>query len=540
MEEPTRLQKTVKAALFVDFDNIYIGLRKIHSTRAAEEFATNPARWLAWFEQGMPTRETEGERTLCKRALLLRLCYLNPEMFGKFRPDFTRSAFKVVDCPALTQHNKNSTDIHMVMDILDAQMKYEHIEEFIILSGDSDFTPVLLRLRLFDRRTAILTAGPASQSYKSASDLVISEDVFVEDGLGLRPERVRREPAAAARPNPDGGDAAGVLDAMAQRLCERAGAQGSVPATALRGVYRQFPNFAASGNWLGFNSLVDLTRELTRRRPAMHMADCYVDGKKTWEVRPGLAPAQQESTPAPQERAPAPHAAPAVAAALDEKILARVGELVAASPSPINMATVAADVIKNVGQEVLTTQWAGAGSFKELLRKAKAGGFVVATSSDAPGYLYDPARHAPPPAAPPPAALPDAPEGWEEYPEELSAFARRVSRLTGAPPLRPEGYAVVFKALEDELKEEGYFLSSTSRAVRDRCALRGHPVSRKDTSFILKGVTYGGHDFDANPSANTARTFAQVFRREVHRLCKSAQLDLSAEEQGLLGQWIRT
>ena len=526
MEESSLFPRKVKAALFIDFDNIYSGLRKIHSTKAADEFAYNPTRWLAWFEQGMPSRDTEGESVLNRRALLLRLCYLNPDLFGKYRAYFTRSAFKVVDCPTLTQQNKNSTDIHMVMDILDA-LKYRHFEEFIILSGDSDFTPVLLRLRLFDRRTAILTPGPAAQSYKAASDLVISEDLFIEEGLGLRPERVKR--TLIETPSAGNGEE-NVLDAMARRVYERAVATGSVPAVALPGIYRQFPSFAASGNWLGFYSLLDLTRELVRRRAGMHVADCYADGKKSWEVRLGLMSAGEECAPEP-----APSATQDGVGALDKKILARVGELVAASPSPVSMAAAAADVIKNVGQEVLTTQWAGAGSFKDLLRSANSGGFAVATSTDGPGYLYDPARHTLPAAA-----LPDTPEEWEGYPEELSAFARRVSRVTGAPLLRPEDYAVVFKALEDELREEDYFLGSTSRNVRDRCALRGHPVSRNYLSFILKGITYGGHDFNEKPRASTAETFAQVFREQVHRLCKSAQLDLSGEEQGLLEQWIRT
>jgi hypothetical protein len=441
VDEP-RPPGKVKAALFVDFDNIYTGLKKVHP-KAADEFATNPARWLAWFEQGMPTRETEGEAARDRRALLLRLCYLNPVTFGKFRPYFTRSAFRVVDCPPLTQQNKNSTDIHMVMDILDALRHDTRFDEFILLSGDSDFTPVLLRLRLFDRGTVILMPGPVAQSYKAASDLVISEDVFIEEGLGLRPERVRRPPVAA-------------------------------PAA---------PPLAAT--------------------PAPSPA--------TTPAQPGAA-----------------------AGALGKKILARVSELVAASPTPVTMAAAAADVIKSVGPEVLSTQWAGAGSFKELLRSAKTKSFQIATSTDSPGYLYDPARHSLQASAPP-----DSQEEWEGHPEELSAFAHRVSRVTGAPLLRPEEYALVFKALEDELKEEGYFLSSTSRAVRDRCALRGQPVSRKDVSFILKGVTYGGHEFGENSSDDNAETFAQVFRENVLKLCKNAQLELSDEEMKLLGQWIR-
>ncbi|HEX6183083.1 MAG TPA: NYN domain-containing protein [Pyrinomonadaceae bacterium] len=442
MDEATEPHDRVKAALFVDFDNIYSGLRKIHP-KAAEEFATNPARWLAWFDQGMPSREADGVGSRRRRDLLLRHCYLNPRAYGAYRADFTRSAFRVVDCPPLTQQNKNSTDIHMVMDILDALSHRTHFDEFIILSGDSDFTPVLLRLRLYDRRTVILTPGPAAQAYKAASDHVISEDMFIEEGLGLRPERTRRAPAAR---------------------------------------------------------------------------------------QPGAAPA------------PTPPVAPAgTSDALKEKVIARLNELVAASASPIDMASAAADVIKHVGAEVLTTQWAGAGSFKELLRGAAAKGSRIMIAPYGPGYVYDPARHTLPSSAQPkqPPALPDAQESWEGHPEKLSAFARRVSRLTGAPPLKPEEYALVFKALEDELREESYFLSSTSRAVRDRCNLRGLPVSRSHISYILKGIAYGGHDYEENASANNAEALGQMFREQVLKLCKSAQLDLSGDEQRLLERWIK-
>lgn len=526
MDESPQIYVTIKAALFVDFDNIYSGLRKIHP-KAAEEFATDPARWLAWFEQGMPSREVDGTGPRRRRSLLLRHCYLNPRAFGGFRADFTRSAFKVVDCPPLTHQNKNSTDIHMVMDILDALQLETHFDEFIILSGDSDFTPVLLRLRLYDRRTVILTPGPASQAYKAASDHVVNEDVFIEEGLGLRPERVRRVPAPTTAAQHTDDVEEWVLDAMARKVYERVAADGAVPAASLPAIFGQFPKFRSSSNWLGFYSLIDLTRELTRRRPEMYVAECVVDGNESWELRPSAA------TPARQEDAAGAPATVAVDG-LSEKILARVAELVDASPSPVDMAAAAWDVINNVGPEVLSTQWAGAGSFKDLLRAAGPRGFEIATAPYGSGYLYDPSRHVPPANA-----VPDPQEKWEGYTDEMLSLARRVGRVTGSPPLNPGEYAVVFKALEDELKEESYFLTSTSRAVRDRCALRGHPLSRRDISFIFKGITYGGHDFEEKLLANTAETFAQVFREQVLKLCKDAQLELSGDEQKLLEQWIR-
>ena len=126
--EPAR---RIKTALFVDFDNIYVGLDKI-DPEAAQSFATYPARWLAWIEHGMPSRENGAGAQAQQRAILIRRCYLNPKLFYNFRPYFTRSAFSVVDCPPITQRGKNSTDIQMVMDILDLMNHPTRFDEFIL------------------------------------------------------------------------------------------------------------------------------------------------------------------------------------------------------------------------------------------------------------------------------------------------------------------------------------------------------------------------------------------------------------------------
>ena len=166
----------VRAALFVDFDNIYLGLQREDPT-AAEQFATDPGQWLRWLQEKLPLDYVgEGAGAQTRRKILFRRCYLNPSQFGRFRPYFTRSAFEVVDCPPLTSGGKTSADIQMVMDILDALGHTTRFEEFIILSGDADFTPVLLRLSKHDRRSAVLAVGPASVAYKAACDLLIDQE----------------------------------------------------------------------------------------------------------------------------------------------------------------------------------------------------------------------------------------------------------------------------------------------------------------------------------------------------------------------------
>src|SRR5436190_11740885 len=93
----------------------------------------------------------------------------------------------------------------MVMDVLDALEHRTRFDEFILLSGDSDFTPLLLRLRAYDRRTAILAVGVAAAAYRAACDVMLTEETFIEQALqitgqddGLLPDRAGVPPRPAA------------------------------------------------------------------------------------------------------------------------------------------------------------------------------------------------------------------------------------------------------------------------------------------------------------------------------------------------------
>lgn len=176
-------QEHRRCALFIDFDNMYLGL-KYDSKDAAERFATNPGRWLSWIEKSLPGFSadpgSEGNR-----RLIVRKCYLNPGPFGKYRTYFARHGFTVVDCPALTTMGKNSADIVMVMDILDTLNQDLRIDEFILMSADADFTPLFIRLRANDRRTTAIISTPVAAAYRGACDLVVEEGTFVSEGLGI-------------------------------------------------------------------------------------------------------------------------------------------------------------------------------------------------------------------------------------------------------------------------------------------------------------------------------------------------------------------
>jgi hypothetical protein len=180
----------MKSALFVDFDNVYSGLRKMDAA-VADRFARQPIEWINWLAKSLVLPEHSREGAL--RRLLVRRCYLNPVLYQKFRPSFNRAGFEIVDCPPMTSEGKTSTDIHMVLDIVDLLQHEARYDEFIVFSADADFTPVLRKLRRWDRRTTVLAIGFPSAAYQASADLLIEPDVFVRDALGFADDE---EPAA--------------------------------------------------------------------------------------------------------------------------------------------------------------------------------------------------------------------------------------------------------------------------------------------------------------------------------------------------------
>ena len=508
----------VRTALFIDFDNIYLGLQR-EDPAAAEQFATDPTRWLLWLQDKLPHQEGDNNR---KRKILFRRCYLNPSQFGRFRPYFTRAAFEVVDCPPLTSGGKTSADIHMVMDILDTLGHPTRFDEFILLSGDADFTPVLLRLSKHDRRSAILAIGPASVAYKAACDLLIDQDTFLEDAIGAAPSQTSR--AAAAGPSSNTAMSE-LLLSIADMVYERASTSGELVATELPPIFREFSEFTSSTNWLGFNSLRNMTMAVVSTRRDLMM----IDGDP-WRVGL-LAEGEESDTPEagqePGRPAPSPrHLSATDRGRLIEEILAYVRSVVESSDSAVPMARAAQMVISRFGEQVLASRWAGAGTFRDLLEGRENPGFAI--SALKPGYIYDPSRHQLP--------IDGRPEEMVGDPE-LNALAYRVHQLTDTPYLTRGDYARVFRLTAEEVNQHGYFLTRTSKAVRDRCIEEGSPIARASVNFILRGITFGGHRFGQN-GVEEPVALGSCFFRNVVSLCDTAGIALDPAEAEIIEDWI--
>ena len=174
----------MRSAVFVDFDNVFSQLRQLQP-EAAERFARHPSEWIGWLTTSLPLPQPAPEGDA--RRLLVRRCYLNPNWYQAYRHAFLRAGFEIVDCPPVTSQGKTSTDIHMVLDIIDVLQAETRCDEFIVISADADFTPVLRRLRRHDRRTTVLAIGFPSAAYQASADLLIDERIFLRDALGFGP-----------------------------------------------------------------------------------------------------------------------------------------------------------------------------------------------------------------------------------------------------------------------------------------------------------------------------------------------------------------
>lgn len=185
--------RRISTAVFVDFDNVYLGLRNL-DPGAAQAFASNPGAWLDALTAG---EDDDGGFT---RRFLVRKCYLNPTReFAQYRSEFTRAGFEVVDCPSLTQQGKSGADINLVLDAVDALGSTTRFDEFLVLSADADFTPLLRRFRAADRRVTVVTAGLAASAYRAVADVVITGDSFAALVLAALPT-ASAEPGAPATP----------------------------------------------------------------------------------------------------------------------------------------------------------------------------------------------------------------------------------------------------------------------------------------------------------------------------------------------------
>jgi hypothetical protein len=522
MEMVSKNTTQMKSALFIDFDNIYITLEN-QDKQAAEKFATNPDRWLGWLERQLPMNYPGS--TFTSRRILIRRCYLNPNSFSEYRPQFIRSACEVIDCPPLTAQGKTSTDIHMVMDMLDALNHDTYFDEFIIFSGDADFTPVLLKIRKHARYSAVLSVGYSSPAYRAACDQLIKENAFLETALGINYQDDEHE-----YDNNTGADKVDkkLLKSIADRVHEAAMLPTGIPANDLPAIYKEFSGFKKSIHWLGYKSLRRLTQAIIELHPDL----IILEDEDSWSVaRKVFAGFLSDN-----EKGRNLHADTSVIG-LRDQVTTWLKNLVGASPTPMALNVMAQSVLRRFGDQDVGSGWLGAGTFKNLLQQLDLEPLQL--SSEGPSYLYDPNRHSfseEEQVEEEVVVEPANQDAFSAYPN-LAPLAKKIHRLTDTPYLAPEHYAILFNEIAREVNERGYKMTRTSRAVRDQCIEHGAPIARSHVNFVLTGLYYIGYRLGAN-GQETARQLGEKMVENTVSLCRAAQFELNANEEAQVNQWL--
>ena len=164
-------------AVFLDLENIALGAR----------------------DAKYPSFDIEKvlERLLLKGHIVVKKAYCDFDRYKDFKRGLHEAAFELIEIPHVRQSGKNSADIRMVVDALDLCYTKGHVDTFVILSGDSDFSPLVSKLR--ENAKTVIGVGVKN----STSDLFINncdEFIYYDDLVRRDPSRSRRRSAAAARP----------------------------------------------------------------------------------------------------------------------------------------------------------------------------------------------------------------------------------------------------------------------------------------------------------------------------------------------------
>ena len=213
------------------------------------------------------------ERLLLKGDIVVKKAYCDFERYKDFKRGLHEAAFELIEIPHVRQSGKNSADIRMVVDALDLCYTKGHVDTFVIISGDSDFSPLVSKLR--ENAKTVIGIGVKN----STSDLFLNNcDEFIYYDDLVRKERSRRRPSAAgpagpasraATPPPEtkGPDASEALDLVVETLdavTEERGENEPIWGSMIKqAIKRRHPGF--NERFYGFRSFNDLLADAEKR-----------------------------------------------------------------------------------------------------------------------------------------------------------------------------------------------------------------------------------------------------------------------------------
>jgi uncharacterized protein (TIGR00288 family) len=258
MDSPMNVRTTATdttMAVFLDLENIALGAR----------------------DASYPSFDIQKvlERLLLKGHIVVKKAYCDFDRYKDFKRGLHEAAFELIEIPHVRQSGKNSADIRMVVDALDLCYTKGHVDTFVIISGDSDFSPLVSKLRENDK--TVIGVGVKN----STSDLFINncdEFIYYDDLVRKQPKARRRTAAATAataapaasddkssdNKGPDRTEALDLVvetfEAVAEERGENEPIWGSMIKQAIK---RRHPGFNERAH--GFRSFNDLLAEAQKR-----------------------------------------------------------------------------------------------------------------------------------------------------------------------------------------------------------------------------------------------------------------------------------
>lgn len=242
-------------AVFCDFENIALGVRDARYDK---------------FDMRKVL-----EKLLLKGSIVVKKAYCDWERYKEFKAAMHESSFEMIEIPHVRMSGKNSADIRMVVDALDLCYTKEHVDTFVILSGDSDFSPLVSKLR--ENARTVIGVGVKN----SSSDLLIAncdEFIYYDDLVRETENKRTRRKAPAKKSSPEASAqppapktaqdrkqeafelVLSTIEALTAERGEEEKIWGSMVKQALK---RRRPGFNES--YYGFSSFSDLLEEAQTR-----------------------------------------------------------------------------------------------------------------------------------------------------------------------------------------------------------------------------------------------------------------------------------
>lgn len=241
--------ESASMALFCDFENVALGVRDAQYEKFDIQLVL--------------------ERLLLKGNIVVKKAYCDWDRYKSFKSSMHEASFELIEIPHVRQSGKNSADIRLVVDALDLCYTKAHVDTFVIISGDSDFSPLVSKLR--ENAKQVIGVGVK----RSTSDLLIAncdEFIFYDDLV--RQTRTTRKPTPPSSESPTPADSespedkqvarraeaiAIVVDTFDALLSERGDTEKIWASTLKQAIKRRKPDFNES--YYGFKAFGSVLEE---------------------------------------------------------------------------------------------------------------------------------------------------------------------------------------------------------------------------------------------------------------------------------------